>query len=316
MNTLKKSPFYNNKIAITTSSFAEYDDKPLKLLRESEFGVLINPHKRRLEKNETLELCLECIGIIAGTELYDDNLLRQLKNLKVISRCGVGLDTIDLRTAEALGIKVVNTPNGSTLAVAELTVAFILDLLRKVSFMHLSVKDRKWQKKMGNLLKDKKIGIVGFGRIGQKVAQLLMPFGCTVAYCDLYLKDGIPGFSSLPLEELLGWSDIVSVHVSGNNTIIGAKEINLMKRGSWLINTSRGKSVDEEALYNSLKSRCLQGAALDVFTQEPYCGKLLELDNVILTPHIGSYAVETRVEMEREAVVNLLKELELRGRGR
>jgi D-3-phosphoglycerate dehydrogenase len=218
--------------------------------------------------------------------------------------------------ARRTGIKVVNTPDAPTLAVAELTIGMILNLLRKISLMDKELKNGTWKKRMGNLLKGKKVGIIGFGRIGQKVAKLLSVFECELSYHDPYLSDGLLNLDNLPLEELLGWADIVSIHACGNKTIIGEKEISLMKKGSWLINTSRGDSIDEEALYNSLKKGYLRGAAVDVFNEEPYYGKLTELDNIILTPHIGSYAVESRAEMEKEAVVNLLKELELPGADR
>ena len=156
-----------------------------------------------------------------------------------------------------------------------------------------------------------KVGINGFGRIGRKVAELLKLLCCEISYCDPFVDNGISGFRQLTLNELLCWADIVSIHVSSKDGILGAGELGVMKPGAWLINVSRGKVVDETSLYNTLSSGYLSGAALDVFEHEPYTGILKDLDNVILTPHIGSYAKEARIKMEMEASENLLKGLKL-----
>lgn len=308
------------KITITTSSFAGFDKRPVELLEENGFEVFLNPFGRTLRGNEIIELCKGSIGIIAGTELLDAKTLESLAQsanpesvLKVISRCGTGMDSVDLSAANKLGIKVFNTPDAPTLAVAELTLGLILNLLRNISQMDRDVRKGHWKKNMGNLLSGKKIGIIGFGRIGQKVAEFLLPFDCKVKYYDVKneaaghrIKEGI---KRAELDELLTTSDIISIHVSAKEGFIGEEEIKKIKKGACLINVSRGGVIDEDALYSALKDGHLTAAALDVFEQEPYLGSLRELDNVILTPHIGSYAVETRVDMEKEAVINLLKGL-------
>lgn len=298
-----------NKVAITTGSFAEHDTIPVNLLVEKGFEVISNTFGRRLNKKETLEMCSGCVGIIAGTEIYDMEILEKLKGVKVISRCGTGMDSVDINAANKLGIKVFNTPDAPTLAVAELTVGLILNLLRKINQMDSAIRSSRWEKLMGNLLNEKKVGIIGFGKIGQKVAMLLHPFNCEIRYCDIRTDDRELITKKVELEELLKISDIISIHVSSNEQIIGEREIKMMKKGGWLINVSRGMTVDENALYQALKSGYLSGAAMDVFEKEPYSGMLTELDNVILTPHIGSYAKESRVKMEIEAVENLLKGL-------
>ncbi|NQT22021.1 MAG: phosphoglycerate dehydrogenase [Candidatus Omnitrophica bacterium] len=297
-----------DKIALTTSTFAEHDTSPVELLGKK-FELVRNNTGRKLKKEEILRLCSGCIGIIAGTELYDSDVLRKLSGLRVISRCGTGTGNINLKEAFLLGIRVVNTPDAATFAVAELTLGIILNLLRKVNTMDRLIRLGQWKKMTGNLLNDKKVGIVGFGRIGKKVAELLSPFGCSIAYFDP-CQAATKIARRMNLKELLGWSDIVSLHVTGGKGIIGEKEIKGMKKGAWLINTSRGEIVDETALYNALREGQLSGAACDVYEKEPYDGPLKELDNVILTPHIGSYARESRIQMELEAVSNLLKKLE------
>jgi len=324
-NSCNYELYNNGKIAITTTSFGEYDERPLKILKRNGFEIILNPYGRKLKKDEAIELCRGARGIIAGTETLDADTLESLAKSvasqssdcvpssfpKVISRCGAGLDNVDIDTANRLGIKVFNTPDAPTLAVAELTVGLILDLLRKVSHMDRELRGGQWQKRMGSLLSGKRVGIKGFGRVGKKFAVLLEPFACEIAYADPFVEDGLLGLKRLSLEDLLGWADIVSIHVSVREKMIGEKELQLMKKGAWLVNTSRGGVVDEEALYRVLKASHLSGAALDVFEQEPYTGPLKELDNVILTPHIGSYAVESRVEMEMQAVKNLLEGLKV-----
>jgi D-3-phosphoglycerate dehydrogenase len=298
------------KIAITTTSFGKYDPRPLEKLSKAHMDYVLNPYGKKLEKEEVIELAEGADGIIAGTEVLDKYTLGELKKLKVISRCGVGMDNIDLDACGGLGIKVFNTPDGPTLAVAELTVTVILDLLRKVSLMDRQLRSGAWQKNMGNLLYGKKVAIIGFGRIGQKVAGLLKPFGVQIAYCDVCSISC--SFTAMHKDELVSWANIITLHCSAgldNGPIIGKAELGRMKKGSWLINASRGGLVDEEALYSSLKNGHLSGAALDVFNKEPYTGALSKLDNIILTPHIGSYAMESRVGMEIQAARNLIKGL-------
>jgi len=294
------------KIAISTSSFGKEDKNVFEPLIRKNIQITTNPYGRKMKKEEVIELSKDSCGIIAGTEILDAEVLGKLKNLKVISRCGVGIENVDTDTAKKLGMKVFNTPDGPTLAVAELTICLILSLLRKVNYADRCIRENAWQKTMGNLLYGKKVGIIGFGRIGKKVAELLKPFNCELAYCDPNVKNDLNNANKLELKNLLMWADIISIHVSSKEQILGQKELNNIKKGSWLLNLSRGGVVDENALYDLLKNNHLSGAAIDVFTQEPYAGSLRELENVILTPHFGSYAKEARIKMEKEAVQNLL----------
>ncbi|OHB34011.1 MAG: hydroxyacid dehydrogenase [Planctomycetes bacterium RIFCSPLOWO2_12_FULL_39_13] len=298
------------KIAITTTSFGEYDKTPLNNLRSAGLDVILNPFGRKLTKKETVEICRDAIGIIAGTEILDAAVLKELRYLQVISRCGTGLDNIDLNAAGRIGIVVFNTPNSPTLAVAELTVGLILNLLRQVSLMDRELHIGVWQKRMGNLLSGKKVGIIGFGRIGRKVSKLLSPFNCEINYYDIRKDIERENWvCRIEFNKLLEISDIITIHISSGDKVLGRDEIRLMKKGSWLINVSRSFAVVENALYKAIKEGHLSGAAIDVFEQEPYNGSLRELDKVILTPHIGSYAKESRIEMETEAVKNLLNGL-------
>jgi len=300
------------KIVITTSSFATYDSSPLDELGKNQIDYTINLYGRKLTKDEVVDLAKDADGLVAGTEPLNEEVLRKLPELKVISRCGAGLDNVDLEKAKELNIKVFFFFYGPTLAVAELTLGLMLDLLRKITTMDRELRKSLWKKQMGSLLTGKKVGIWGFGRIGQKVAQLLAPLGVEIAYYDIRTVEGaIPPLKSK--SELLSWADIITLHCSANadgKYAIGETELKLMKDNAWLINASRGGLVVETALYSALKKGNLAGAALDVFENEPYTGPLCELDNVILTPHIGSYAKEGRIQMEIQAVRNLIDGLQ------
>jgi len=303
------------RVFISTSSFAEYDKLPLKLLNDAGMNVQLNPYQRKLTKDECLSLYNDIDGLIAGTEALTAGILKSSRNLRVISRCGAGTDSIDMEAAKELGIKVFTTPDAPTQAVAELTIGLILNLVRGISLEDRSVRSGGWQKNMGNLLSKKTLGILGLGRIGKRVVELTQPFNLKyIAWDnspDRHFADKY-GIEFTGLDELLTKADIVTIHLSYASElkgIIGGRELKLMKRDAFLLNTARGGLVDEGALSNALKERRIAGAALDVFEQEPYTGPLAKLDNVILTPHIGSYAVESRVDMEVQAVKNLIKGL-------
>ncbi|MBF0533144.1 MAG: phosphoglycerate dehydrogenase [Candidatus Omnitrophica bacterium] len=297
------------RIFIATSSFAEYSEEPLRRLKDRGFAWALNPHGRKLRSEEIAELAQGAVGIVAGTEKIDGPILRRLPGLKAISRCGAGIDNIDLPAAAELGVQVRNTPDAPTLAVAELTVGLMINLLRRVHWMDRDLRRQCWKKHMGHLLSRKKVGIIGFGRIGKKVAQLLKGFECELAYHDARIAPGHPGIAGMTLAEILPWADLLTVHISSAETVISGRELGKMKPGSFIINTSRGGVIDETALAEHLLCGHLAGAAVDVFTQEPYAGPLCGLEPVILTPHIGSYAQESRVDMEVAAVKNLLEAL-------
>jgi len=294
------------KILISTSSFGKYNKDLLDRCRVDN-EIVLNPFGRKLSPEELVELGSDADGIIAGTEKIDKVSMERMTKLRVISRCGAGLDSIDIVAAEKLSIKIYNTPDAPTRAVAELTLGLILDLLRKISLSDRNLRSGKWNKITGNLLKGKKIGIIGYGRIGKELSILLQPFQTDISFFDIN-QISSEFASPMPMNELLGWADIITLHCSiihGKECIIGEKELALMKKSSFLVNASRGELVDESALYDSLRNGKISGAAIDVFSTEPYDGKLIEVDNIILTPHIGSYALESRIEMEIQSVRNL-----------
>ena len=303
-----------SKVAITTSSFGQCSSYPLEFLEKNEFSVISNRQGRTLKQGEILELLNGCLGVIAGTEVYNKEVLEKLKSLRVISRCGSGTDNIDLDVCKTRGIKVFNTPDGATRAVAELVIALILNLLRNINTMDHEMRSGVWQKRMGRLFADKEVGIIGFGRIGKEIAILSNALGAKVFYYDPFVaqESDFSYVTKNELNDLLTHCDVISLHLpftSENRQFIGKEGLSLMKESAVLINCSRGGIVDEDALYSALKNGRLLGAAIDVFDSEPYQGPLRELKNVILTPHIGSYAKEARFKMELAAVDNLINGL-------
>ncbi|SHN53910.1 phosphoglycerate dehydrogenase [Desulfovibrio litoralis] len=301
------------QVGITTSSFAQYDNKPLELLKNNNLKIVLNPHGRELSEDEAIELLKDCVGVAAGTEPLNARVLEALPKLKVISRCGVGMDSVDIKKAEQLGIVVKSTPDAPTRAVVELTLGLALDLFRQVSFMDRELRAGVWKKRMGSLLEGKKLGIIGYGRIGRAVGAAFKPLGVEVAFYDPFVKDDS---SYKELNALLAWSDIITLHCSKGKSgvpVLGVNEFKHIKTGAYIINCARGGLIDEVELCKQLKDGKISGAALDVYSSEPYKGPLTELNNVILLPHVGSYAKETRINMENQTINNLISGLKEQG---
>lgn len=239
--------------------------------------------------------------------------------LKAIGRAGVGLDNIDVKAARARGISVINSPESLTNAVAELVLGLMISLARGIPKGHCSLREGRWIKDtlVGTELSGKVLGIVGFGRIGRRLAELVRPFGMKVLAYDIAQPDPATvaalGVNMCSLEELLSTSDFVTLHVPGGKetaALIDGSKLALMKKNAYLINTSRGEVVDEDALVNALKSGVIKGAALDVYRLEPPTNReLLSLENVVLTPHIGGQTYEAQVSASVTVADKLIREL-------
>ncbi len=299
-----------SKIIIGPSSFAETDKTPLNRLIAAGYEVVDNPYKRKLTKKELFDLLDgNVVGLIAGLETIDREFLEKAR-IQVVSRVGAGLSNVDLEAAHDLGILVFNTPDAPTNAVTELTIGAMLCLLRMISRMDQALHDGQWQKKIGVQLQGKTVAIIGFGRIGRRVAELLSPFGVKILVVDPYVDESAcAGYRKVTLQAALPEADIVTIHSSGQDCIIGEKEFTLMKKGGYLLNVARGGVISEKALVKALEDGTVAGACLDTFEEEPYKGPLCGYRNVILTPHVGSYTAECRLQMENEAVDNLLNYL-------
>ena len=300
-----------HKVHITTLPFGE---KNIDLLRKH-FDVSINSLGRKIRNEEVYEQVKNADYIIAGTERYDSKLLKSLHNLKAISRVGIGIDNIDIETAERNKVKILNTPEEPAKAVAEYTLTLILNLLRNVHDLGNELKKSNWNRSLGKSLSEVTVGLVGGGRVAKKLCKLLL--SCGIKKINIYdvidltkdpELDG-PVINICNFEECLQESDVVSLHVplsKENKNMITRKEIELMKSDSFLINVSRGGLINEEDLLHSLNNGVIKGAALDVFENEPYKGKLIECPNLICTPHIASSTNSVRKEMEEKACMNLI----------
>ncbi|MGP1562351.1 D-2-hydroxyacid dehydrogenase [Filifactor alocis] len=239
--------------------------------------------------------------------------------LKVIGMAGIGLNHIDTKYAEEKGIKVFNVKDGSIDSVAELALTLMLTVMRKVNPANNAVKQGKWDKMgfTGNLLTEKTVGILAVGRIGSRVAQLCQGFGCNVIGYDPYLPQEVAdkiGVKLMSLDEVLQTADILSIHMPltpETKHMIGKKQLDMMKEGSFLFNLGRGGLVDEDALYDALKSGHLAGAGLDVVEVEPPAPdhKLFELDNCIITCHIGAGSYEAQEKIAKSLANQIIEYL-------
>jgi D-3-phosphoglycerate dehydrogenase / 2-oxoglutarate reductase len=297
------------KIFVALSSFAKDGDQPLLALKNSGLEFSVNMTGKRLGKAELISAMKDYDGVVAGLEQYDADVLAALPNLKCISRCGVGIDNVDVAEAKSRGVAVYNTPQVVIQPVAELTLALIFDVMRNITTQALSMRQKKWERLTGSQLAGKTAGIIGLGRIGRRVAELLKRLDVHVLGYDI-APDPVwaeaKGIELRPFHDVLKASDIVTLHVLGGAFCMGKDEFQKMKKGAVLINTARGSVVDEDALVANLTSGHLGGAALDVYGQEPYTGPLCDLPNVVLTPHIATQTQESRAAMEMEAVENLI----------
>ncbi|MCH8905175.1 MAG: phosphoglycerate dehydrogenase [Bacteroidetes bacterium] len=304
------------KIGISTSSFGLMDEKPIKMLKEKGYEVILNPHGRKLTTEESKQFIKDMDGLIAGTEDLSQDVLNSNKLLKVISRCGVDVSNVDLNTAKEKGITVCSTPDAPTEAVAELALGLILALLRFIPSTDRKIRAGEWKKSMGNLLQDKTLGVVGLGRIGRRLIEITEPFNLNYLALEVFPDTEFAEKSSVKivnLDEITSKSDIISVHVplsKETKNLIGIAQFDMMKPSSIIIHTSRGGVVDESALETALREKKIAGAGLDVYESEPYEGPLREFENVVMTAHMGSYAKESRIQMETMAAENLISAME------
>ncbi|NYZ77527.1 hydroxyacid dehydrogenase [Candidatus Micrarchaeota archaeon] len=239
-------------------------------------------------------------------------LLAHAHKLKIVARGGVGLDNVDVKACEARHINVLNTPGASANAVAELVLGHMFSCFRNIAKAHHQMKNKIWDKKSltGQEIEGKTLGVIGYGRIGALVGKKASALGMKIISYNPppRYEDEIVRF--VGLDELLAHADVITLHVPSTpetKNMINSSTIAKMKKGVFIINTARGDIIDENALYEGCKSGKIAAAALDVFPQEPYTGKLLELDNVFFTPHLGAATKEAQGRIGDE-LVKLLKE--------
>ena len=295
-------------ILIGPSSFGDASPAPIARLEEAGYEVRPNPHKRRLTREELVDLLDGVDGLIAGLEPLDRPVL-ETSNLKALARVGSGMSNVDQPAAADLGIRVSWTPDGPTLAVAELTVGCLMTLLRQTAAMDRSMRAGAWDKRMGRQLRDLRVAIVGFGRIGRRTSALLSALGANVIAVDPALSGTVDGVAIEPMETALSSAEAIILHAGGEDCLLDRDAFAAMKDGVFILNAARGELIDYDALLAALDSGKVAGVWADAHPKEPYDGELLRYDQALLTPHVGSYSLEGRIKMEMDAVSNLLADL-------
>ncbi len=309
------TPPMRARIAIGPSSFAEEDDAPMRRLKSAGCEVVANPFARRLTEPEIIAHLNSIDGLIAGLEPLNAKVIASAApKLKAIARVGIGVDNVDFDAAAKHGVKVSSTPEGPTQAVAELTMTAMLALCRRLVPADAALHRGEWKKIMGQGLDGATLLVIGYGRIGRRVAQLASAFGARIAVYDPFIDgDELPeGSANYPqLAGALAIADVISLHAGGKGPLLGAAEFARMKPGVLLLNSARGELVDEDALLAALDSGKVAGAWFDAFWKEPYSGRLTQCPQVLLTPHVATYTRQCRLSMETAAVENLLRDLGL-----
>jgi len=302
------------KVFISTAPFAELNQYPIQLLESEGISYEANPLKRKLTESELTEMIGESEALIAGTEPITDRVLSNAKNLKIISRVGVGLDSVDLLAAERRRIQVSYTPDAPVNAVAELTIGLIFSTLRFISTSNLKMHRGEWHRHFGRRLSQVSVGIVGVGRIGSEVIKLLTSLNVRrILANDIYQDKRRTRQENLvwvDKETLFREADVISIHcplTSETKNMICKDQLVTMKKGAVLINTARGGIINETDLTCMLRSRHLSGAAIDVFEKEPYQGELAGIEHCLLTSHMGSMSIDCRERMEEEATKEVIR---------
>lgn len=280
-------------------------------------GIYIETN--HLDKEELIENIknYDVLVVRSNTKVTSDVLEAGAKgNLKLVIRAGVGIDNIDLDYAKKVGIKVSNTPNASSDSVAELALGHMFSVARYIAVANYTMRNGQWNKKQykGSEIAGKILGIIGMGRIGKALAGKAEALGMKIIYADVLGKQDNLAYEFMDLDNLLKVSDYVSLHVpydKDKGALISSREISMMKEGAVIINCSRGKVVDEEALLEGLNSGKLAGAGIDVFEQEPSKNtELINHERVSVTPHIGASTKEAQERIGKEVaaiVINFNK---------
>ena len=302
------------KVFITTIPFGDKNKLPLEMLDTCGIEYLINPLGRKPTENELIEMISDFDVVIAGTESISKKVIDRSNKLKMISRVGIGLNSVDLIAVKERNIKVSYTPDAPAPAVAEFTMGLILSLLRSTHVSNDQLHKGEWKRIMGRRLSEITLGLIGIGKIGSRVIRRTKPFGT-----PRLLVNDIDSSYQTNLDFKLEWvskekiykeADIICLHLPLTKhtlNMIRKKELLTMKNDASIINVSRGGIINEQDLYEVMKSGHLSGAAIDVFETEPYYGKLREIERCILTPHMASMSIDCRSRMEIEATEEVVR---------
>lgn len=301
------------KVLITARSFGEGSDEPFRILKDAGCQVHKHPGDKPLSAKELIPMAGDVNALIVGNDTVSVAVISAAKELRVISRYGAGYDNIDLESASRRGIIVTYTPYTNTNSVAELALALMLCLARSIPAVNSIVKQGGWKRVLGTEMWGKTLGIIGMGQIGKGVTLRAKGFNLKILSYDLFPDYEFSEKNEVrycTLEELYKEADFISIHLPllpSTRHLINQEAIDMMKPGAFIVNTARGGIINEVALYNSLREKKIAGAALDVTEEEPLkASPLLELDNIIITSHIGGYTSDAVKNMGVTAAMNVV----------
>ncbi len=301
------------RILVTPRSLTKEGDPALSLLTDAGYELVMSSPGKQPEKAELLKLVPHCVGWLAGVETIDGEILKAAGKLKVISRNGTGIDNIDLKAAEALGISVMRAEGANARGVAELTMGLLFALARSIPYCDIRLNSGAWLRRKGIELEGRTLGLVGCGKIGKLVAGMALGMGMKVLAYDAYPdRSFAPGsrFSFADFDTVVSGSDVLSLHCPAQKDgkpIITAEVIGKMKKGAFLINTARASITDEKAVLEGLEQGKLAGFATDVYEKEPpEPSPLQKHERVISTTHIGGFTDESVSRATRIACENIL----------
>lgn len=305
------------KILITPRSFGKHSSEPFDMLKNQGYEVVVNPYGRIMTEDEMIKGIEYVDGIIVGVDPLNSNVLRNAKNLKIISKYGVGTDNIDMEYARNNNIPVAITRGANSDAVADYAFALMLAVARKVLTIDKECRNLDWKKVTAIDMYGKTIGILGLGSIGKGVAKRAKGFDMKVLAYDTY-KDyefaRYNGIEFVELERIYKECDFISIHLplmQETKNIIGKKEFDMMKNTAVLVNTARGGLIDECALYEALKNNTIWGAGIDVFEKEPpEKSEILKLDNIVIGSHCAASTYEAVDNMGKISAQNIINVLE------
>jgi len=309
------------KIGITPFAFTK-NSFLVKEIEKHDFAeIRLNKTKYPLDGNDLIDFLQDLDGSIIGREIIDENILFNSPKIKVLSKYGVGLDNIDFKACRDNGVDVLFSQGVNRRSVAELTLGFMIGLMRDLYQAADELKEGRWNRKAGHELTGKTIGIIGVGNIGKDIVELLKYFKCRILVNDIINQDNYykeKGLIESSKEQIFGKADIVTIHTpltELTRNMVNKNILKTMKKSAFLINTARGEIVIQEDLKWALKNEIIAGSAIDVYEMEPPEDKeFLELENLICTPHIGGYAEEAIEAMGQCAIKNLVDFFMLKGR--
>lgn len=306
------------KILVTPRSFGKTDPTVFDRLANAGYEVIRNPYGSILTEDQLMESLNGCIGLIAGVDPITKKVIEHAKDLQAIAKYGVGIDNIDVTTCEARGIRLSRTVGANADAVADYAFALMLAVARKVVAIDARCRRDDWGKITTTDVSGKTLGLLGLGAIGRKVAKRAAGFDMTVLAYDPFWDDEYAqanGIIKSEPNQIYQQADFISLHLpllDSTRNMIAAREIDLMKPETILINTARGGLVDEEALLEALISKTIYGAGIDAFSQEPLADRRwYELDNVVMGSHTAASTVGATEKMGQMAVTNLLADLKI-----